>query len=137
MIDMVMGDTDRCPFDRTDPAQNISYAALTSLEAGKMTVWASTQSPFGLKRQLVSELGFAADQVRVITPFLGGEFGGKGSSGQGLQFAGARGNQSEAGSLRPGHGTGGESRRGDDPDGRLHHHGPGLCPHGGAAFSRW
>jgi CO/xanthine dehydrogenase Mo-binding subunit len=63
------------------------HAALASFEAGKMTVWASTQSPFGLKQQLVSRLGLAGDKVRVITPFVGGGFGGKGSNGQGLQAA--------------------------------------------------
>jgi isoquinoline 1-oxidoreductase len=63
------------------------HVALASFEAGKMTVWASTQSPFGLKRQLVSTLGLAEDKVRVITPFVGGGFGGKGSSGQALQAA--------------------------------------------------
>jgi len=63
------------------------HAALASFEDGKMTVWASTQSPFGLKRQLVSALGLAEDKVRVITPFVGGGFGGKSSSSQGLQAA--------------------------------------------------
>jgi len=63
------------------------HAALASFEDGKMTVWASTQSPFGLKRQLVSALGLAEDKVRVITPFVGGGFGGKGSSSQGVQAA--------------------------------------------------
>jgi len=61
------------------------HAALASMEEGKLTVWASTQSPFGLKSQLVSELGLAEKNVRVITPFVGGGFGGKGSSLQGLQ----------------------------------------------------
>jgi len=61
------------------------HTALASMEDGKLTVWASTQSPFGLKGQLVSELGLAENKVRVITPFVGGGFGGKGSSPQGLQ----------------------------------------------------
>jgi CO/xanthine dehydrogenase Mo-binding subunit len=63
------------------------HAALADFTDGKMTVWASTQSPFGLKRQLVSLLGLAEDKVRVITPFVGGGFGGKGPSMQGLQAA--------------------------------------------------
>jgi CO/xanthine dehydrogenase Mo-binding subunit len=63
------------------------HAALASMEDGRMTVWASTQSPFGLKQQLVSELGLPESQVRVITPFVGGGFGGKGSSDQGVQAA--------------------------------------------------
>ncbi len=63
------------------------HAALANMEDGRMTVWASTQSPFGLKQQLVSELGLPESQVRVITPFVGGGFGGKGSSDQGVQAA--------------------------------------------------
>ncbi|MGA9573619.1 MAG: molybdopterin cofactor-binding domain-containing protein, partial [Lysobacterales bacterium] len=63
------------------------HAALANFEDGRMTVWASTQSPFGLKRQLVSTLGLAEDKVRVITPFVGGGFGGKGPSDQGEQAA--------------------------------------------------
>ncbi len=63
------------------------HAALASMESGKLTVWASTQSPFGLKGQLVSELGLTENKVRVITPFLGGGFGGKSSSSQALQAA--------------------------------------------------
>jgi len=61
------------------------HTALASLEDGKLTVWASTQSPFGLKGQLVSALGLAENKVRVITPFVGGGFGGKSSSSQGIQ----------------------------------------------------
>ncbi|MGD2128768.1 MAG: molybdopterin-dependent oxidoreductase [Lysobacterales bacterium] len=63
------------------------HAALAHMEDGRMTVWASTQSPFGLKRQLVSELGLEENQVRVIAPFVGGGFGGKGPSSQGVQAA--------------------------------------------------
>jgi len=63
------------------------HAALADFADGKMTVWASTQSPFGLKRQLVETLGLAEDKVRVITPFVGGGFGGKSASLQGLQAA--------------------------------------------------
>ena len=61
------------------------HAALASFEDGKLTVWASTQSPFGLKGQLLSALGLADNKVRVITPFVGGGFGGKSSSSQGVQ----------------------------------------------------
>ena len=63
------------------------HTALAHWDNGKMTVWASTQSPFGLKRQLVSTLGLEEDKVRVLTPYVGGGFGGKGSSSQGIQAA--------------------------------------------------
>ncbi len=64
-----------------------THTALAQLEGDKMTVWASTQSPFGLKDSLIRELGFAADKVRVITPFVGGGFGGKAPAQQGLEAA--------------------------------------------------
>jgi len=63
------------------------HTALASMENGKMTVWASTQGPFSLKDQLVRELGLPAEQVRVITPFVGGGFGGKTSNGQAHEAA--------------------------------------------------
>jgi len=63
------------------------HVALASFSDGKMTVWASTQSPFGLRREIMSTLGLAREKVRVITPFVGGGFGGKGESPQGLQAA--------------------------------------------------
>ena len=52
-----------------------------------MTVWASTQSPFGLQEDIAGELGMPLEKVRVITPFVGGGFGGKGASGQGIEAA--------------------------------------------------
>lgn len=64
-----------------------THTALARLEDGKMTVWASTQSPFGLREGIMRELGMAADKVRVITPFVGGGFGGKGEFQQGVEAA--------------------------------------------------
>ncbi|MCX6253934.1 MAG: molybdopterin-dependent oxidoreductase [Bacteroidia bacterium] len=64
-----------------------THTALAQLEGDKMTVWASTQSPFGLKDSIVRELGFQPEKVRVITPFVGGGFGGKASSMQGIEAA--------------------------------------------------
>ena len=62
-----------------------THTALAQLENGKMTVWAATQSPFGLREGIMRELGMAADKVRVITPFVGGGFGGKGNSSRELK----------------------------------------------------
>ena len=64
-----------------------THTALAQLENGKMTVWASTQSPFGLRDDIMHELSMPADKVRVITPFVGGGFGGKGESQQGVEAA--------------------------------------------------
>lgn len=64
-----------------------THSALAQLENGKMTVWAATQSPFGLREGIMRELGMVADKVRVITPFVGGGFGGKGEFQQGIEAA--------------------------------------------------
>jgi len=64
-----------------------THTALAKLEGDKMTVWASTQSPFGLQDGIARDLGFAREKVRVITPFVGGGFGGKGAYQQGVEAA--------------------------------------------------
>ncbi|MDO9255823.1 MAG: molybdopterin-dependent oxidoreductase [Bacteroidales bacterium] len=64
-----------------------THSALAQLEGDKMTVWASTQSPFGLQEAIAEELGFKLEKVRVITPFVGGGFGGKGAAQQGIEAA--------------------------------------------------
>jgi len=52
-------------------------AALAQMENGKMTVWATTQSPFACKALIAKTLGLPPDKVRVIVPYVGGGFGGK------------------------------------------------------------
>lgn len=64
-----------------------THTALAQIEGDKITVWASTQSPFGLRDGIVSELGFPVEKVRVIAPFVGGGFGGKGEYQQGIEAA--------------------------------------------------
>lgn len=64
-----------------------THSALAHFEDDKLTVWASTQSPFGLQDTIVRELGLTREKVRVITPFVGGGFGGKSSSQQGVEAA--------------------------------------------------
>jgi isoquinoline 1-oxidoreductase len=64
-----------------------THTALAHFEGDKLTVWASTQSPFGLRDGIMRELSLSADKVRVIAPFVGGGFGGKGAYQQGLEVA--------------------------------------------------
>jgi isoquinoline 1-oxidoreductase len=64
-----------------------THTALAQLEGDKMTVWASTQSPFGLQNGISRELSFPIEKVRVISPFVGGGFGGKGEFQQGIEAA--------------------------------------------------
>jgi nicotinate dehydrogenase subunit B len=64
-----------------------THTALAQLEGDKITVWASTQSPFGLQNGISRELSFPIEKVRVISPFVGGGFGGKGEYQQGIEAA--------------------------------------------------
>ena len=64
-----------------------THTALAQLEGDKITVWASTQSPFGLQNGISRELNFPIEKVRVISPFVGGGFGGKGEYQQGIEAA--------------------------------------------------
>jgi len=64
-----------------------THAALVSIEKGKATVWASTQTPFVAKKEAADAIGLSPDRVRVITPFLGGAFGGKSANGQVIEAA--------------------------------------------------
>jgi len=64
-----------------------THAALARIEGGKATVWASTQNPFGARSEIAREIGFPPEQVRVITPFVGGGFGGKGFNLQAVEAA--------------------------------------------------
>ena len=64
-----------------------THAALAAVENGRCTVWASTQNPFGARDKIAEAIGFDADDVRVITPFVGGGFGGKTSNTQAVEAA--------------------------------------------------
>ncbi len=58
------------------------HAALAEVSDDKATVWASTQTPFPTRDRVATLLGLDTKNVRVITPFLGGGFGGKSADGQ-------------------------------------------------------
>lgn len=64
-----------------------THAAVAAWEGDKVTVWASTQAPFMVKGQVAQALGLAATQVRVITPYVGGGFGGKSAGPQAVTAA--------------------------------------------------
>src|SRR5207247_6766444 len=52
-------------------------AAVAEWSEGKLTVWTSTQNPFGVRSELANALRIPEDRVRVIVPDFGGGFGGK------------------------------------------------------------
>ena len=53
------------------------YTVLAHVEDERATVWASTQAPFQVQATVAGTLEIPEEQVRVITPFVGGGFGGK------------------------------------------------------------
>jgi len=63
------------------------HAAVAAVDGGKVTVWAGTQTPFPLKNQVMQALKLPADKVRIITAYVGGGFGGKSASRQGVEAA--------------------------------------------------
>ncbi|MGD1967928.1 MAG: molybdopterin-dependent oxidoreductase [Desulfobacterales bacterium] len=63
------------------------HAAVADFDGRKLTVWASTQTPFRVKDMIAGQVGLSADQVRVIAPYLGGAFGGKSASQQAFEAA--------------------------------------------------
>ncbi|MGD0743901.1 MAG: molybdopterin cofactor-binding domain-containing protein [Verrucomicrobiota bacterium] len=64
-----------------------THTALAQIEGDKATIWASTQNPFGAQGEIAQALGFPAKNVRVITPFVGGGFGGKTYNQQAVEAA--------------------------------------------------
>jgi isoquinoline 1-oxidoreductase len=63
------------------------HAAVAEWKDGKLTVWASTQTPFPTRDRIAKALHLEPSNVRVITPFLGGGFGGKSADQQALEAA--------------------------------------------------
>ncbi|HSR13306.1 MAG TPA: molybdopterin cofactor-binding domain-containing protein, partial [Thermodesulfobacteriota bacterium] len=64
-----------------------THTALAAFEGKRITVWASTQTPFSLKEEVAHALSMPSGDVRVITPFVGGGFGGKTWNAQGVEAA--------------------------------------------------
>lgn len=63
------------------------HTAVADVKDGKVTVWASTQTPFPTRDRIAEVLGLAGDKVRVITPYVGGGFGGKSAGLQAVEAA--------------------------------------------------
>ena len=81
----VISSTFRTPYLAHAPME--PHTAVAELKDGRMTVWASTQNPFGARAQIARTLGVDEKQVRVITPYVGGGFGGKSANGQAIEAA--------------------------------------------------
>lgn len=69
----------RMTHHRVAPVPMEPNACLAEPEAdGSLTLWASTQSVFGVRDAVASTLGLEPDRVRVRAPWVGGGFGAKG-----------------------------------------------------------
>jgi isoquinoline 1-oxidoreductase len=64
-----------------------THSAVATIEGGKATVWASTQAPFSVKPAVAQALGMQPENVHVITPYVGGGFGGKSGAPQAVEAA--------------------------------------------------
>jgi isoquinoline 1-oxidoreductase len=64
-----------------------THTALARIEGGTMTVWSSTQTPFPSQQAIAQAVGLEKENVRVITPFVGGGFGGKSAGLQAIEAA--------------------------------------------------
>lgn len=53
------------------------HASLAAWEGGQLTVWTSNQMIAWGKKDLATTLGLPEDKVRLVSPFIGGGFGGK------------------------------------------------------------
>jgi nicotinate dehydrogenase subunit B len=64
-----------------------THTALAYMENGRMIVRGSTQTPFPARESISKALHINEENVRVITPFLGGGFGGKSEHQQMVEAA--------------------------------------------------
>jgi nicotinate dehydrogenase subunit B len=64
-----------------------THSAIADVGKNSATVWIGTQRPFGANGEIGKAIGLASDNVRVITPYVGGGFGGKSQVGQAVQAA--------------------------------------------------
>ncbi len=64
-----------------------THTAFAKMEGGKVTVWVGTQGPFTSRGPIAQALGLTQENVHIITPFVGGGFGGKTASPQAVEAA--------------------------------------------------
>src|SRR5262252_1181817 len=62
---------------RLAPVPMEPEAILVVPEAGRLAVWATSQTPFGLRAEMASSLGMADRDIRVVVGDMGGGFGAK------------------------------------------------------------
>jgi nicotinate dehydrogenase subunit B len=73
------------PYVAHAPAE--THSAIANVEGDSATVWVGTQRPFGANDEIGKAIGMAGSKIRIITPYVGGGFGGKSQVGQAVQAA--------------------------------------------------
>ncbi len=73
--DYIFEDTFSSPAVQHVPLE--THACVAQVEEGRLTVWATTQTPHPLRSQLAEMFGLPLSGVRVIVPTLGGGYGAK------------------------------------------------------------
>lgn len=63
------------------------HTAVAEWKDGRLTAWVGTQAPFPTRSRIAQVLGLDEKTVRVITPFVGGGFGGKSPAPQAVEAA--------------------------------------------------
>jgi nicotinate dehydrogenase subunit B len=64
-----------------------THTALADVKAESATVWPSSQAPFRVRDEVAAAVGLAPEMVHVISPFVGGGFGGKTRNTQAVHAA--------------------------------------------------
>ncbi len=55
------------------------FTTACAWNGGKLTVWESSQNMWGFKNGLAEQVGIKVDDIHVMSPFVGGAFGSRGS----------------------------------------------------------
>ncbi|MBN1570012.1 MAG: xanthine dehydrogenase family protein molybdopterin-binding subunit [Acidobacteria bacterium] len=64
-----------------------THSAIADVGKDSATIWIGTQRPFGASGEIANAIGLAAEKIRIITPYVGGGYGGKSQIGQAVQAA--------------------------------------------------
>ncbi len=64
-----------------------THVATAEYKDGKLTMWASSQTPFGTRQAISDTLGLPLEKVHMKQIFLGGGFGGKNYNRQAIEAA--------------------------------------------------
>ncbi|HEY3800942.1 MAG TPA: xanthine dehydrogenase family protein molybdopterin-binding subunit [Caulobacteraceae bacterium] len=55
------------------------FTTACAWQGGKLTLWESSQNVWGFKNGVADQLGLSPDDVHVVSPYIGGAFGSRGS----------------------------------------------------------